>query len=117
MTMSGRGRQQQTIRICAIRYLIYVPAGDEGPVALAECLAYAERDHPEWDSCGVIVGAWQAVISMLVRGLADIVVIAQRSHLPADRLPRIVAVEEELSAPSSTARDSRRPAGRRPRLF
>lgn len=104
--------QEQTVRICTNRYLIYIPRGDAAAQALADCLDYVEREHPEWTSEGVIVGRWQAVVSMLACGKADIVVIAKRSHLPPDRIPRVVAVEDELSGPPPC--DSRRPAGRRP---
>lgn len=110
------GQQQQTVRIGADRFLVYIPAGNAGPQALADCLAYAEDAHPEWIPAGVIVGRWSAVVSMLAVGLADIVVIAQRAHLPADRIPRVIAVEEELSGAPPAPRDSRRPPSRRPRM-
>ncbi len=111
--MTG-GQQQQTVRIRTNRYVAFIPAGDAGPAALAECLAYAETEHPEWTFAGVVAGGWQAVFTMLANGEADVVVVAQRAHLPPDRLPRVVAVEEELAAPAP--RDSRRPGVRRPRL-
>lgn len=106
--------QEQTVRICTNRYVIYIPRGDAAAQALADCLAYAEHEHPEWIPEGVIVGRWQAVVSMLAVGKADIVLIAQRSHLPPDRIPRVVSVEDELADPAP--RDSRRPGGRRPRM-
>lgn len=108
------GTQQQTVRIRTSRYLIYIPAGDAGAAALAECLAYSETEHPEWTFAGVIAGQWTAVFSMLAQGEAEIVLVAQRSHLPPDRTPRVVSVEEELAG--APRRDSRRPAGRRPRV-
>ena len=108
------GQQQQTVRISTSRYLVFIPTGDAGAAALAECLAYAETEHPEWTFAGVVAGGWQAVFTMLAKGEADIVVVAQRAHLPPDRLPRVVAVEEELAA--AVPRDSRRPGGRRPHL-
>lgn len=109
-----RAWQEQTVPICTRRYLIYIPDGDESAKALADCLEYAERHHPDWESAGIIVGRWTAVVSMLACGKADVVLIAKRSHLPPDRLPRVIAVEEELSGPAP--RDSRRPGGRRPHL-
>lgn len=112
--MAERAQQETTVRVRAVEYLIYIPPGDAGPQALADCLAYAEREHPEWTSAGVVVGQWTAVVQMLAGGQADVVVIAQRAHLPADRLPRVVAVEEQLSCPAP--RDSRRPGHRRPHL-
>lgn len=108
------GQQEHTVRISTNRYLIYIPLGEAGAAALAECLAYAEQAHPEWDFAGVVAGSWQAAFGMLANGDADVVLVAQRADLPADRLPRIVAVEEELAA--TPPRDSRRPGGRRPRL-
>lgn len=112
--MPERAQQEQTVRIPVNRYVVFIPAGEAGPAALAECLAYAEASHPEWAFAGVVAGGWRAVFSMLADGGADVVVVAQRAHLPPDRLPRVVAVEEELAAP--VRRDSRRPSGRRPRL-
>lgn len=108
------GQQQQTVQILTNRYLIFIPRGDAGPPALAECLAYAERAHPEWQFAGVIAGQWREVFALLAAARADVVLVAQRAHLPVDRIPRVIAVEEELSAPPP--RDSRRPAGRRPRM-
>lgn len=105
-------RQEQTVRI-ATHYLIYIPHGDAAQ-ALADCLSYAEIEHPEWIPAGVVVGQWQAIVALLADNHADVVLIAARAHLPADRIPRVVAVEEELSGPPP--RDSRRPTGRRPRL-
>jgi hypothetical protein len=113
--MTILGQQEQTVRIC-ILYVVYIPAAD-AEQALAECLEYAGREHPEWGLAGVVTGDWAAVVAMLGGGQAEVVVIAQRSHLPVDRIPRVIAVEEQLSAPVPAARDSRRPAGRRPRLF
>jgi hypothetical protein len=78
------------------RYVIYVPV-DERTTAMAECLEYVTREHPDWKSAGVIVGRWTAVVAMVERGLAEIILVAQRSHLPPDRIPRVVAVEEELT--------------------
>lgn len=109
------GQQEHTVRIREVRYLIFVPDGDAGE-ALAECLEYAQREHPEWTSGGVIVGHWTAVVTMLSQGLADVVLIAQRSHLPRDRFPRVVSVEEELAGTLPAPRDSRRPGRRRPHL-
>jgi hypothetical protein len=108
------GQQEHTVRIGTLRYVIYVPAGDDGPLALAECLAYAEREFPAWTSAGVVVGRWLAVSSMIDRRMVDVVLIARRSHLPPDRMPRIVAVEEEPAA--RCVRDSRRPTQRRPMM-
>jgi len=112
--MPGSGQQEHTVRIRTNRYLIYIPRGDAAAQALADCLDYAEREHPDWISAGVVVGRWQAVVSMLLEGEADLVLVAERTHLPPDRIPRVVAVAEELTPPAP--RDSRRPGGRRPRL-
>lgn len=112
--MTEHARQEQTVPICTNRYLIYIPKGDAAAQSLADCLGYAEREHPDWTSAGVIVGRWPVVVSMLACHQADIVLIARRSDLPPDRIPRVIAVEEELSGPAP--RDSRRPGGRRPHL-
>lgn len=112
--MTTGGQQERTVRISTNRYLIYIPSGETGPAALAECLAYAEAEHPDWAFAGVIAGHWQAVFGMLATGDADVVLVAQRADLPPDRIPRVVSVEEELAG--RPPRDSRRPGGRRPRI-
>lgn len=91
-----------------MRYVIFTPV-EERTEDLAECLEYVNRQHPEWESSGVVVGAWSAAVAMVTRGLAEIILVAQRSHLPPDRLPRVVSVEEELAArPSMLGRLARR---------
>lgn len=81
-----------------MRYVIYVPDDTRQEGALAECLNYAENTHPEWHSAGVVTGRWPDVIAMTRAGLADVILIAERAHLPPDRVPRVVSVEEEMSA-------------------
>ena len=58
---------------------------------------------------GLIVGdgdgSWDDVVDLLVRGVAQIAVVARREHLPPDRLPRLEVIAET----PPQAPDRRRP--------
>jgi len=102
----------------ALRYVIFIPADIDPAETVAVCMDYA-KTQPGWQSEGVIIGRWTAVVAMLEAGHAQVVIIADRSHLPPDRIPRVVVVEEELLArppqPASPALRAQR--WRRPRTM
>lgn len=99
-----------------MRFVVYVPDdGNTQAQALNECLEYVEKQHPDWRSAGVIVGRWPAVVAMVERGLAQVVLVAERAHLPPDRVPRVVSVEEEKTRPTERARGFLGATRRRPK--
>jgi hypothetical protein len=95
-----------------LRSVIYVPSGLELDRWLAVC-AEAVDAHG-WD-LSAVVRCWEDVTQLIRGGLLDLVVTGSREHLPPDRLPRVVAVDElETPAiPPGQRRPQRlpRPAG------
>lgn len=77
-----------------MRYVIFVPRGEQFTTSLARCLQYAAST--EWEPQGVIIGRWDDVVRMCHEGAVEIVIIDDRDHLPPDRIPRLVVVGEEL---------------------
>ena len=74
----------------------------------AECLAYCERQR--YVVVSLIIGGdekWPAVRDALMTGVADVVVVASKDHLPSDRSPRIESVTEELPAIPARRRTGR----------
>ncbi|MDG4810759.1 hypothetical protein O7634_28725 [Micromonospora sp. WMMD1120] len=68
--------------------VVWVPADLEPPEpAVAMCVAHVRRHA--YRSAGVIRAPWETVEQMMVDGEVDVVVIADRGHLPPDRSPRI----------------------------
>ena len=86
---------------------IFLP-DEDGDRWLEPCMAYVGR-HPDLSPVAVVRGDWDQVQAMVDDGTAAVVVSALREHPPADRVPRIVFVEEEGPAPTG--------AQRRPRLI
>lgn len=101
-----------------MKYVVFVPDdGETRTQAMNDCLEYANTEHPDWDAAGVIVGRWADAVAMARQGLAEVILVAQRAHLPPDRLPRIVSVEEETAGQPRRDRSwgFLRPTSRRPR--
>ena len=74
----------------------------------AECLAYCERHDLE--VVGLVIGGdekWPALREAMINGVADLVVVASKDHLPPDRRPRIESVTEEFSAVPARRRTGR----------
>lgn len=101
-----------------MKYVIFVPDdGASRAEAMNECLEYAANEHPDWDAAGIIIGRWSDAIAMTRKGLAEVILVAERAHLPPDRVPRVVSVEEEVAG-RPRERPSwgfLRPTSRRPR--
>ncbi len=75
------------------RAIIYVPSDDMEHCAIL-CLEYAQQAGYLVE--GVVVGRWRDAQSMALSGVAEVVIVADRSQLPPDRTPRIEAVSEHL---------------------
>jgi hypothetical protein len=83
-------------KVLGLRAIIYVPTVDRERWAAA-CFAYCQRHGHE--VVALVVdgpGRWDQVFTMFAAGEADIVVVGSSDHPPADRLPRIESVTEEL---------------------
>ncbi|MET8087308.1 hypothetical protein [Micromonospora sp. NPDC005197] len=81
--------------------VIWVPADIEpSEHAIATCLTHL-RQH-DYRLNGIMRAPWEAVEQKMIDGEVDVVVIADRAHLPPDRSPRI-----EVAAPASNADEAR----------
>lgn len=80
----------------------------------SQCLTYCTTMG--YDIAGVIHGDWPAALAMLTGGLATVVVVARRDHLPPDGGPRIEVAGEQPATPVHVADKARNVARlRRPR--
>lgn len=79
-----------------IKAIIYVPLADLTRSAIA-CIQYAAAAG--YHVAGIVVDRWDDAQSMAFggRGLAEVVVVAERSQIPRDRVPRIEVVEEQAT--------------------
>ena len=68
------------------RALLFVPGGLHVLVSLNTCAAYAEARGYVFAG---IVRTWEAVVQAIGADIADVVVVAGRRQLPADRRPRL----------------------------
>lgn len=78
--------------------VIYVSDGVLSDRVAAECAQFCEQEG--W-RVGSFVQAdakddrWADAVAVLMSGDADVLVVANRGHLPPDRLPRLVVIQEE----------------------
>jgi hypothetical protein len=94
-----------------LRALIFLPAAD-AVAAGAVCVEYATTAGYQLQ--GVVIGRWQDILDLVHRDEAEVVVVADRSHIPTDRTPRIeIVAEENLPVPVAV----RAAAGRRPQIL
>lgn len=100
------------------RALVFLP-GTDAVAAGAACMEYARESGYRIE--GVVIGSWGDVVSLLVSGAADLVIVADRCHLPTDRTPRVEIVAEtvitKVARPPSygTVQESPTPARQRAR--
>ncbi|MFG2169646.1 hypothetical protein [Micromonospora chersina] len=82
---------------------------------LMACLDHTRRCR--YDLLGIVTTApWDEVRQMMLDGTVDVVVVAEREHLPPDRTPRIeVAARGAHPSPASSPRGPVPPRRRRPR--
>ncbi|GGS05117.1 hypothetical protein GCM10010169_57430 [Micromonospora fulviviridis] len=81
---------------------------------LMVCLDHARRCR--YNLLGIITTApWDEVRHLMIDGKVDVVVVAEREHLPPDRTPRIeVAARGNHPSPASSPRGPVPPRQRRP---
>lgn len=72
--------------------VIYIPSADLKVAAVA-CLEYVAACG--YQMAGIVVGRWNDAHALALNGTVDVVVVAERSHLPPDRVPRIEVVAEQ----------------------
>lgn len=76
--------------------LIMAPAGPRGARWRDECWEYCQRHG--YEVIGVVpadVVGWRAAMEAWLTGGVDVLVIRYRSHVPADRVPRVEIISEE----------------------
>ena len=81
-----------------LRAVIWVAAGDDWERHAGRCADYCERVG--YEVVGVVAeatgGRWDDIVHMVLTDeRAEVVVVADRGHLPRDRTPRIEAVADE----------------------
>lgn len=70
------------------RAVIWVPDTITEPVpAAAKCMSYAEQQG--YLVQGVVHAVWARAEEMMSAGTIDVVIVADRTHVPAKRAPRI----------------------------
>lgn len=84
------------------RAIIYVPH-DHMEHCTILCLEYAQQAGYVVE--GIVVDRWEDAQSMALAGVADIVIVAERSQLPPDRAPRIEVVAEHTKDDHNHDRD------------
>lgn len=97
-----------------INAVVYIPSADLDDAA-ARCLEHGKTCgyHIE----GLIIGRWDDAQAMAIEGVVQVVIVADRSHLPPGRVPRIEVAGE---TPGTMCRDTEGPPSpspmrRRPR--
>jgi len=88
------------------RAIVFVRSDDFDSHA-TRCTLYAEEHG--YELAGVVTDDWGAVLRMFKSGAADVAIISEESHLPAERKPRLEVVAG--AAPEKWERRTRiRPA-------
>ncbi|OKI47515.1 hypothetical protein [Micromonospora sp. CB01531] len=92
--------------------VIWVPADIE-PLepALSACLYHTCRRG--YRLAGIVRGPWETLEQMMIDGEVDVVVIADRAHLPADRSPRVEVAAGLPAHPLPDVGEARQMARRR----
>lgn len=71
------------------RAVVFVRSDEFDPHA-TRCTIFCEEQG--WEFYGLIVDDWDEAQRMYDEREADVIVVSEESHLPADRTPRIVVV-------------------------
>lgn len=121
--MPDRGRQEQTVRISHLRLLPSLEPTTRRELKPLQAVVFLPPGTPaagQWtDACGeyverrgyrlaAVCSAWADAIRMVINGLADVIVVGRRDHLPRDRKPRVEIVTEETADAPPTRRRPRR---------
>lgn len=117
------GRQEQTIRIPHLRVVpsppplprrdlkplaavVLVPPGIQGSGLWTD--ACAEHVQKRGYRLAAVCSAWADAMRMIFDGIADVIVVGRRDHLPRDRTPRVDVITEANQAGESRRRPQRR---------
>lgn len=122
--MPDRGHQEDTARIPHLQLVPSPgPTGrrEIGPLHAIVFVPPGTGSAGVWtDACGeyvqrrgyhlaAVCSAWADAIRMVINGVADVIVVGRRDHLPRDRKPRVEVVTEA----AKTGEEHRRPQRRR----
>lgn len=86
--------------------VVFRPPGPGSGVWTDACGEYIERRGYR---LAAVCSVWRDVVRLVFDGLADVVVVGRRDHLPRNRRPRVEVITEA----QSTADRHRRPQRRR----
>lgn len=105
--LAGSGGIGRTLRETPMPdAIIFVPPGPAGHGWLRICAEYCAHHGYE---VVAVASDWADVVRMLQDGVAEVVVVGSRDHLPADRPWRIEAVAEQTHGdPPEHRRPNRR---------
>lgn len=92
--------------------VVYVPPDPAAERWRSVCADYCTRHRY---NIVAVAGAWEDVITLLGRGDAQVVVVARRDQLPADRRSRLEVVTEAVTAPVDQSRRRTRRRASAPR--
>jgi hypothetical protein len=80
----------------ALRAIIYCPSSASTARCLRRCRQYCtEAGYSLVAEVDDGTGGWRYVMVLVARGMADIIVVDDRTHLPPDRTPRLEVVSEQ----------------------
>lgn len=89
--------------------VIYVPNGELQAATI--CLQYAQMVGYYVE--GVVVGKWRDAQKMALDGIVQVLLAAERWHLPPDRVPRI-EIPGEMTGTMCRCRHAERPPSSSP---
>ncbi|MFE9203347.1 hypothetical protein [Micromonospora sp. NPDC007230] len=89
--------------------VIWVPADIE-PLEPALSACFYHTCQHDYRLAGIVRAPWETLEQMMIDGEVDVVVIADRAHLPADRSPRVEVAADLPSHPLPEAGQARQTA-------
>lgn len=87
-----------------VNAVLFVPTGHGADRWLTVCAEYAARYRYQ---VAAIATDWDSVVTMVLQGEAEVVVVARRDHLPVMRTPRLEVITEIQTTPVAQHPDRR----------
>ncbi len=84
--------------------VLFIPTGRDAERWLMVCNEYATRYGYK---VAAVATDWASVVTMVLHGEAQVLVVARRDHLPAMRTPRLEVITEIQTTPVAQHPDRR----------